>query len=148
MAIALTRRRALDAQQESWRVFYGDVEAGHISRCTGAPAGTDPWQWFCGFYPGSHPGERTVGTAATLEEARQAFEGAWAAFLAKRTPEDFDAYRRHVASTRWKYAMWDAGCRLPTQNTSGRSRCFCGAEIDLQTTESHIYSAHMAAPAF
>jgi hypothetical protein len=143
----LTRRRNPDAQQESWRVFYGDVEAGHISKRTGNPADTDRWQWFCGFYPGSHPGEQQVGTAATLEQAREAFERAWALFLAKRTPEDFDAYRRDVAFTRWKYAMWDKGCRLPTQNTSCRSRCFCGAEIDLRTTENHIYSAHMPASA-
>ncbi|WP_315747570.1 MULTISPECIES: hypothetical protein [unclassified Bradyrhizobium] len=145
---ALTRRRDPDALQESWRVFYGDVEAGHISRCSGNPAGRDAWQWFCGFYPGSRPGEQQVGTAATLEDARVAFERAWSVFLSHRTPADFDAYRQHIAFTAWKYAMWDAGCRLPTQSTSGRSRCFCGAEIDVQTTEEHIYSAHMAVRAY
>jgi hypothetical protein len=144
---ALTRSRDPNSRQEAWRVFYGDVLAGTISTCTGTPHGADEWQWSCGFDPGSRPGEITAGTAATFEEARAAFERAWTVFLAARTPEDFDAYRRDRAFTVWKYAMWDAGCRLPTQVPSGRSRCFCGAEIDQQTVNSHIYSAHMAVPA-
>ncbi|WP_315768179.1 hypothetical protein [Bradyrhizobium sp. SZCCHNR2012] len=139
----LTRRRAPDAQQDSWRVMYGDVEAGAIALRTGNPAGTSPWQWFCGFYPGCHPGEQKTGTAETFDEARVAFERAWAAFLASRTPEDFAAYRQDRAFRSWRYAMWDAGCRMPTQNNSGRSRCFCGAVIDLATTEQHVYSCHM-----
>ena len=48
-----------------------------------------------------------------------AFESAWSTFLAKRTEADFLEYRRHRASTAWKYAMCDAGCRLPTQNADG-----------------------------
>ena len=39
--------------------------------------------------------------------------------------------------------MWDAGCKQPTQETSGRSRCFCGVEIDIAGTEWHAYAAHM-----
>ncbi|MGJ5149907.1 hypothetical protein [Bradyrhizobium sp. HKCCYLR1023] len=144
MPTALTRRRALDAQEETWQVMYGDVEAGAIARRIGNPAGTSPWQWFCGFYPGSHPGEQTAGAAETFDDARAAFEQAWAAFLAKRTPEDFAAYRRDRAFRAWKYAMWDARCTMPTQATSGRSRCFCGTAIDLTTTSQHIYSCHMA----
>src|SRR4051812_16760030 len=35
--------------------------------------------------------------------------------------------------------MWDAGCRMPTQVASGRSRCFCGTEIDL-ACEEHVYN--------
>jgi hypothetical protein len=41
--------------------------------------------------------------------------------------------------------MWDVGCRLPTQTADGRSRCFCGAEIDVTDTSGHIYTAHIAA---
>jgi hypothetical protein len=143
---ALTRRRDSEAHSESWKVFYGDVEAGLISLRTGNPSSTSPWQWSCGFYPGSAPGEVAVGTAATLQEARIAFEAAWAIFLAKRTPADFAEYRQHRAFTAWKYAMWDARRPLPTQMNSGRSTCFCGAEIDLGSMTGHIYSAHMPAP--
>lgn len=139
----LTRRRDPDAPLESWRVMYGDVLAGMISLRTGNPDWTSPWQWFCGFYPGSHPGEQSVGMAETFDEARAAFEQAWAAFLARRSLEDFETYRRDRAFRAWKYVMWDAGCRLPTQSTSGQSRCFCGAIIDLKTTDLHVYSSHM-----
>jgi hypothetical protein len=38
--------------------------------------------------------------------------------------------------------MWEAGCKMPTQERSGRSRCFCGAEIGI-TCEEHIYASHM-----
>jgi hypothetical protein len=31
--------------------------------------------WNCGFYPGSHPGECTSGTAATFAQARADFGG-------------------------------------------------------------------------
>src|ERR1700712_5145883 len=96
---ALTRRRDSEAHSESWKVFYGDVQAGMISLRTGNPSSTLPWQWSCGFYPGSAPGEVTVGTAATLQEARVAFETAWLIFLANRTQADFDEYRQHRVFT-------------------------------------------------
>jgi hypothetical protein len=32
---------------------------------------------------------------------------------------------------------------MPTQVADGKSKCFCGAEIDMTNTEDHIYSAHM-----
>jgi len=34
--------------------------------------------------------------------------------------------------------MREAGCKLPTQMPDGRSRCFCGAEIDIAGTEQHV----------
>ena len=93
--------------------------------------------------PALHPGDAKDGTAANFDAARAAFESAWSTFLAKRTEADFLEYRRHQASTAWKYAMWDAGCRLPTQMADGRSRCFCGAQINLADMDEHIYAAHM-----
>ncbi|MGJ5036616.1 hypothetical protein ACQR13_21120 [Bradyrhizobium sp. HKCCYLRH3059] len=141
----LTRRRFAEAQVETWHIYFGDVQAGIIARRTGNPSDTAAWQWSCGFYPGSRPGEQTIGTSDNFAEARAAFEAAWTIFLTNRSADDFACWRRHHAFTAWKYTMWDAGCRLPTQNTSGRSRCFCGAEIELATVESHIYSVHMAA---
>ena len=89
------------------------------------------------------PGECTSGTADTFEQARSDFEAAWGAFSSKRTNEDFQAWRKDRASTAWKYAMWDAGCRLPTQTAVGRARCVCGVDIDIADTDQHIYAAHM-----
>jgi hypothetical protein len=64
---ALTRRRDPDAHQETWLVYYGDVHTGTIVRCVGNPNAAPQWQWRCGFYPGSRPGECTTGTAASFE---------------------------------------------------------------------------------
>jgi hypothetical protein len=63
---ALTRRRNPDARQESWLILYGDVHVGTIGLRSGNPFGTDPWQWRCGFYPGSEPGDCTSGAVARL----------------------------------------------------------------------------------
>jgi hypothetical protein len=83
------------------------------------------------------------GTARSFDEARAAFEAAWHDLLPKLTKEDFDRYRRQEAFDRWKHAMWDAGCKLPTQVAEGRSRCFCGAEISIADSTQHVYAAHM-----
>jgi hypothetical protein len=140
---SLTRRRDPNSREEAWLIFYGDVRVGTIGQGSGNPPGTDAWFWRCGFYPGSNPGDATNGTATSFEAARAAFESAWSVFLSKRTEADFLEYRRHRASTAWKYAMWDAGCKLPTQTADGRARCFCGAEIDITSMDPHIYAAHM-----
>jgi hypothetical protein len=140
----LTRRRSPDRREECWHVYYGDVHAGTIALRTGNPHDTDPWEWRCGFYPGSRPGECQSGTAATFHEARADFEAAWRVFLSNRTEADFDEWRRSSAWSSWKYAMWDKGCRMPAQSTDGRARCFCGETIDIAGTPRHVYAAHMA----
>ena len=104
----LTRRRSPDAREECWHVFYGDVRVGTITIRSGNPHDTDPWQWDCGFYPGSHPGEHQSGTAATFERTRAEFESAWRAFLSNRTEADFQAWRDEQNWTERKYAMWEA----------------------------------------
>jgi hypothetical protein len=88
---ALTRRRSAD-RQDCWHIYYGDVHAGTIAMRAGNPHDTDPWEWSCGFYPGSRPGEIQSGTAATLDDARAEFGSAWAVFLANRTDADFQAW--------------------------------------------------------
>ena len=107
----LTRRRNLP--EECWRIFYGDVHAGTIAQCVGNPGAAPRWQWRCGFYPGSRPGECTNGTAADFEEARADFEAAWRVFLAKRTEADFQAWREQQAWTAEKYRRFDRGERMP-----------------------------------
>jgi hypothetical protein len=109
----LTRRRDPDAHQEVWRVYYGDVKVGLIAIRSGNPDSTDPWQWHCGFYPGSHPRECTTGTAASFDHARTAFEAAWRVFLANRTEADFQAWRDQQAWTAEKYRRFDRGERMP-----------------------------------
>ncbi|WP_154073446.1 hypothetical protein [Bradyrhizobium erythrophlei] len=80
---------------------------------SGNPRDTDLWEWCCGFYPGSHPGECSGGTAATFDQARADFEAAWRLFLANRTEADFQAWRDHKAWTAEKYRRFDRGERMP-----------------------------------
>jgi hypothetical protein len=63
----LTRRRSEHHRQECWHIYYGDVHVGTIAERVGNPHDTDPWEWSCGFYPGSHPGEHQSDTAATFD---------------------------------------------------------------------------------
>jgi hypothetical protein len=112
--LALTRRRSLD-RQDCWHIYFGDVHAGTIAMRSGNPHDTDPWEWSCGFYPGSRPGEIQSGTSATFEDARAGFASAWKIFFASRTDADFQAWRDQRDQTAWRYAMWAAHLKLPTQ---------------------------------
>jgi hypothetical protein len=60
----LARRRSLEARDECWHVYYGDVRVGTIAIKSGAPSDVDQWGWNCGFYPGSHPREHVNGIGA------------------------------------------------------------------------------------
>jgi hypothetical protein len=93
----LTRRRSPGASEECWHIYYGDVHAGTIAIRTGIPHDEDPWGWNCGFYPGSHPGECTSGTAATFAQARADFEQAWAVFLQSERKLEKGRYGAHIA---------------------------------------------------
>src|SRR5712675_442795 len=102
---------------------------------------TDPWEWSCGFYPGSHPREHQSDTAATVAEARADFESAWQVFLSKRTEADFQAWRDQRDWTARKYALWDAGEKLPSQKPCSLMKCPCGEVFDshrLQHTVIHV----------
>ena len=140
---ALTRRRDPAAHDETWLIHYDDVHVGTIRMRTGVPTNVDQWGWTIGFYPVSHRGLRASGTARSLDMARGAFETAWRWLLPQITQADFVEHRQHRAHEAWKHAMREAGCKLPTEMAGGRSRCFCGAEIDIAETEQHVYRAHM-----
>jgi hypothetical protein len=145
---SLTRRRYPE-RQDCWHIYYGDVRVGTIARRSGCPVDVDQWEWSCGFYPGSHRGEHENGTAVDFDQARADFEAAWRRISPMQTEADFQKWRDERDSTAWKYKMRDTGMRMPTQNVDGRSRCFCGAEIDIRGTEDHIRAAHrttVAAP--
>jgi hypothetical protein len=138
----LTRRRSEDAREECWHIYFTDVRVGTIAIRIGTPNDEDPWGWICGFYPGSHPGECCDGTAPTFEQARVDFEIAWREFSAKRTAANYRARREHRDGTAWKYAMWDAGLKMPTATATGVSRCFCGATITIADFWDHSRTAH------
>src|SRR4051812_37457915 len=89
---SLTRRLDRESLNETWRIYFGDVEAGTIAESTEGPFGSPAWQWFCGFYAGSGPDEQTVGRASTYEQARDASQAACNVFLAHRSQEDFDEW--------------------------------------------------------
>jgi hypothetical protein len=145
---ALTRRRYAQAREECWHVHYGDVQAGTIAIRTGIPCDEDPWGWNCGFYPGSHPGECTNGTAATFDQARADFEAAWATFLSNRIDADFKAWRDQRDWTARKYVMWERGKKLPSQRPSSLMGCPCGKTFDSHRLEQNlIHVPHISAVA-
>src|SRR3981189_3246865 len=127
----LSRRRSREAHHESWHIFYSDVHVGTITERAGVPHDVDQWGWQCGFYPLTHRHEHAEGTAASFNQARDAFGAAWKAYLPKCPPSDFEECRRQRARTARNYAMHDAGMKMPTSLPSGRSQCFCGAAIDI-----------------
>jgi hypothetical protein len=110
---ALTRRRSLDHRQECWHIYYGGIHVGTITERAGNPHDTEAWEWRCGFYPGSNPGECTSGTADTFEQARGDFEKAWRVFLSSRTEADFQAWRDQRDWTAEKYRRFDRHERMP-----------------------------------
>ena len=111
-------RRRYPERQDCRHIYYGDVHVGTIARRVGQPVDNDAWQWLCGFYPGSNPGEQTSGTAPTFEMARADFGKAWLEFSVKRTPADYQAWRDQRDWTARKYAMWERGERFPSQQAS------------------------------
>jgi hypothetical protein len=77
----LTRRLEKNRHQTCWHILYGDVRVGTITERAGVPVDVDQWGWNFGFYPVSHRGIRSEGTAATFDKARADFETAWKAYL-------------------------------------------------------------------
>jgi hypothetical protein len=55
----------------------------------------------------SDPGEQRYGTAATFNDAREAFEAAWRDYLPSRTEADFEERRQDAAYHAAKYARRD-----------------------------------------
>jgi hypothetical protein len=135
-------RRRYPERQDCWHIFYGDIHVGTIARRVGCPADVDQWEWTCGFYPGMEPGQHQGDTAVDFDHARADFEAAWRAILRRLTETDFQKWRYQRDATAWKYRMWDTGKKLPTQLPSGRSRCYCGASIDIAGVPGHVRAAH------
>jgi hypothetical protein len=109
---ALTRKRVNDRPM-TWHVHYAGVRVGVIVERSGAPPSSDQWQWCCGFYPGSNPGDDRHGTAASFETARAAFEAAWREFVPKRSETDFETWRDQAAWMAEMYGRFDRRERMP-----------------------------------
>jgi len=109
---ALSRKRVHN-RPETWHVHYAGVRVGVIVERSGAPPSSDQWQWICGFYPGSNPGDKRHGTAATFEAARVAFEAAWLEYQPKRTEADFESWRNQREWTAEKYRRFDRHEPMP-----------------------------------
>jgi hypothetical protein len=114
------------------------VRVGTIARRVGQPNHEDSWEWRCGFYPGSEPGEYRNGTAATFDRARADFEQAWQDFLSKQTEADFQAWRDQRDRTERKYALWDAGKRLPPNEWAPGKPC----GIYMKCSCGEIFNSH------
>ena len=89
------------------------MHVGTIARAVGTPNAETQWNWSCGFYPGSKPGEQRGGAATTFDQARADFESAWLVFSSRRTEADYQAWRDHRDWTARKYAMLDRGEKVP-----------------------------------
>jgi hypothetical protein len=139
----LTRRRSDNPHQEVWQIHCAGVCIGTIGERAGVPVHADQWQWSCGFHPGLGPGQERRGVAPTFAEARAGFEADWTTLQPEIPEGALEANRYSTAFTAWKYRMWECGCRMPTQNTSGVSTCFCGVEITNASSEAHIRESHM-----
>ncbi|UEM10428.1 hypothetical protein J4G43_038120 [Bradyrhizobium barranii subsp. barranii] len=137
---ALTRRRSENSHQETWHIYFG-VHVGTIGTRAGVPKDVDQWGWHLGFYPGTEPGTHQSGSAESYPAARAEFERAWLQLEPTLTEENFETWRRSRDWHAWKYRISGNGCRMPTQNTSGWSKCFCGEQTPI-ACEAHIYSAH------
>jgi hypothetical protein len=103
---SLTRKRVND-RPVTWHVHYAGVRVGIITERSGNPTNTDRWEWHCGFYPGSRPGEQRYGHAENFQAARAAFDAAWRNYLRKRSEADFEEWRQDAAWHSAKYARRD-----------------------------------------
>jgi hypothetical protein len=116
--------------------------SGRLPSASGIRTTPNPWEWSCGFYPRSEPGEQQSDTAATFDGARADFERAWQVFLSNRTEADFQAWRDEKDWTARKYALWDAGKRLeppnhgPGKRCSRFMKCPCGEVFDMHGPEA------------
>jgi hypothetical protein len=149
MPTKLTRRKDSE-RQDCWHIYYGDVCAGTIARRTGCPVDVDPWEWGCGFYPGTEPGQGESGTAVDFETCRAEFEAAWQRLLRTRTEANCQEWRDQRDWTAKKYAMWARGELMPSQRPNSMMTCPCGQRFDSHDPagsyehRSHIYAAQSA----
>jgi len=62
-------------------------------------------------------------------------------FLSKRTEADFQAWRDARDWTERKYAIWEAGEKMPSQKPSSLMRCPCGEVFDSHRLENTLLTS-------
>lgn len=132
--MTLTRRRDNTGNLEQWSIWDDDVRVGQM-RHVNTTGNQMTWQWAC--WGGA------TGAADTFDAARAAFQAEWDRVAPTVTDAERDRFRLQEAFTAWKYAMHDAGCRMPTQSPEGWSVCFCGTRITVNGVDDHVRKAHM-----
>jgi hypothetical protein len=91
----LTRRRDRNARQESWLIYYGDVQVGSIDPRAGNPTESGPWalRLLSGIASRRmhlrHNGDIRVRTCGVIG-------GVGGLFVSKRTEADFEACQKSV----------------------------------------------------
>ena len=93
------------------------------------------------------PSERTPGrNRRNLRRGPRLFRSRVEGFLAKRTEADFQAWPDQQDWTARKYAMWQAGEKLPSQKPSRLMKCVCGQQFDSHRMEDNlIHVPHITA---
>jgi hypothetical protein len=67
-------------------------------------------------------------------------------FLSSHTEADFQEWRDQRDRIARKYALWDAGERLPSRQPNSMMRCACGESFDSHRLEqSLIHVPHLTA---
>jgi hypothetical protein len=137
---------AADAREECWHVYYGDVHVGTIAIRTGIPFDED-----LRLLSGQRAG-RVIRTGpqppSTMLAPISKPHGAY--FRPSEPRGDYQAYRGARDWHARKYAMWEAGERLPSQKFSSLRICPCGEIFDSHRPEHtlihvpHITAAHEA----
>jgi hypothetical protein len=125
----LTRRRDPDVAPRDLAHLLRDLLAGTIAQCVGNPGAAPMWQWRCGFYPGSMPGECTGGTAASFDQARADFEAAW-----WHVPREAHAATLRHGESSAPGRAGDTRCRTGAADANGGlpvAMPFCAAAIDI-----------------
>ena len=107
----LTRRKDPDRATAGISIS-GDVHFGTIARSVGNPNAKPQWQWLCGFYPSSWPGEQRGGTVPDFAKAH-GVRSRLAHLFSHRTEADYQTWRDQRDWTTRKYAMRDRGERVP-----------------------------------
>lgn len=81
-----------------------------------------------------------------FDGARGDFQAAWKELAATLTDANYEAWRRQRDWTAWKDRMHDLALPLPTQQSEGIARCFCGDAVSIRTLDEHVRTAHSSAP--
>jgi hypothetical protein len=103
----------IDASRGADHVRLSDLEPRFTCRACGHRGAAERWNWRSDSTQAAIQVQQSYGPEDSFDEARAAFERNWAIFLARRTEDDFQAWRDQQAWTHEKYRRFDRGERMP-----------------------------------